>query len=435
MTTDADSAATHDDGHEDGREAKSEYPTRNQVLLSGLRSWSRVSLWVIVIALGLALGWFVLGKLWVGVLPVLLSLVLCTVLWPPVRWLRGHGVRPAVAVFTVMVVCLGIIAGVIALIAPSIVDQSSDLGDRAVDGVHKVRDWLQGPPLNVSDDQLNSTVSAITDKLQKSSDSIAQGVFSGVSATTSVLVTLFSAVVISFFFLKDGTRFLPWLRRTAGEPIGSHLSEVLSRMWTTLGGFIRTQAVVSFVDAFFIGLGLVILHVPLAYALALITFVGGFVPIVGAFVSGSLAVLVALVSNGFETALAVLLIILAVQQLEGNILQPVLQSRSMNLHAVIVLLSVTVGGSIFGVIGAFLAVPVVSCLAVLLRYMQEQVLRKSGEWTESDDQGDAEKSSSGSGLSRFWRRGKSSSDGESESGSQGDSTDEPSADSAQPDAG
>ncbi|WP_156520647.1 AI-2E family transporter, partial [Rhodococcus sp. EPR-157] len=160
---------------------------------------------------------------------------------------------------------------------------------------------------------------------------------------------------------------------------GSHLAEILARMWATLGGFIRTQAVVSLIDAFFIGLGLVILGVPLALVLATLTFLGGFIPIVGAFVAGALAVLVALVANGPTTALIVLIIILAVQQLEGNVLQPVLQSRSMNLHPAIVLLAVTGGSSVFGIIGAFLAVPAAAVAAVLIRYVSEQIDKHSIE--------------------------------------------------------
>ena len=128
-------------------------------------------------------------------------------------------------------------------------------------------------------------------------------------------------------------------------------------MWNTLGGFIRTQALVSFIDAFFIGAGLLIPQVPLAGVLTVITFMGGFIPIVGAFVAGALAVLIALVTNGMTTALIVLGIILAVQQLEGNVLQPWLQAKSMDLHAVVVLLAVTLGGTLFGITGAFLAVP------------------------------------------------------------------------------
>jgi predicted PurR-regulated permease PerM len=123
----------------------------------------------------------------------------------------------------------------------------------------------------------------------------------------------------------------------------------------------------------------VILGVPLALVLATLTFLGGFIPIVGAFVAGALAVLVALVANGLTTALIVLAIILAVQQLEGNVLQPILQSRSMNLHPAIVLLAVTGGSSLFGIIGAFLAVPAAAVAAVLIRYVSEQIDERSNE--------------------------------------------------------
>ncbi len=198
-------------------------------------------------------------------------------------------------------------------------------------------------------------------------------------AATSALVTFFTTIVVAFFLLKDGPAFIPWLRRSVGMPAAPHVAAVLERVWSTLGGFIRTQALVSLVDAVLIGIGLLILGVPLAYALAIITFIGGFVPIVGAFVAGGLAVLIALVANGPVNALIVLGIILAVQQLEGNVLQPWLQSKSMKLHAVIVLLAVMLGASTFGVIGAFLAVPVAAAVAVVLRYYDEQVAAATGE--------------------------------------------------------
>src|SRR5699024_7705536 len=191
-------------------------------------------------------------------------------------------------------------------------------------------------------------------------------------------------LVLTFFFIKDGHAFLPWLRRVSGRTAGRHLTEMLTRIWVTLGGFVRTQAIVSAVDAFFIGLGLVILGVPLAPALAVLTFMAGFIPIVGAFVAGTLAVLVALVSNGWVTAVWVLGIVLLVQQVEGNVLQPVLQSRSMRMHPGIILLSVAAGGTLFVIPGAFLAVPVAATVVVALRYLSEQVDLRTGDLTPGD---------------------------------------------------
>ncbi|NLE82594.1 MAG: AI-2E family transporter, partial [Rhodococcus sp.] len=192
-----------------------------------------------------------------------------------------------------------------------------------------------------------------------------------------------------FFFIKDGPRFIPWVNQISGRNAGKHISTVLVRMWDTLGGFIRTQALVSLIDAVFIGAGLLILGVPLAPVLAILTFIGGFIPFIGAFVAGALAVMVALVANGFTTAVIVLGLILAVQQIEGNVLQPILQSRSMKLHAVVVLLSVTAGGSVFGIVGAFLAVPTAAVAAVLFRYLSEQIDERSADSLPDADAAEA----------------------------------------------
>ncbi|MBF6497931.1 AI-2E family transporter [Nocardia cyriacigeorgica] len=353
--------------------ARDRTPNRGDAIGVGVLWLAKWALCVVAIAAGAWVIGNVVAKLWVVLLPVLLAIVVATVLWPPARWLMDHKLRPAAAASITVIGFLAVLAGVIALIVPSVVDQAPDLADKSTEGINKVRDWLQGPPLNVRDEQLDSAVDAVVTRLQSSAEQIATGVFTGVSAATSALITLFLVLVLSFFFIKDGPRFLPWLHNTVGSPAGRHLEEVLARVWAVLGGFIRTQAVVSMIDAVLIGLGLVILDVPLALVLAVITFLGGFIPMVGAFVAGALAVLVALVANGLTTALIVLGIIVAVQQLEGNVLQPVLQSRSVKLHAVIVLLSVTAGGALYGIVGAFLAVPVAAVAAVVIRYVGEQI--------------------------------------------------------------
>ncbi|MBY6363059.1 AI-2E family transporter [Rhodococcoides corynebacterioides] len=356
-------------------------PRRDRSALFGsggawLAKWSAM---VLVIAGALWVGGWLIGQLWVIVLPVLLALIVATVLWPPTRWLRRIGAPPALAAATSLLGFLAVLAGVVAFIVPSVVEQAPDLADSAQQGIVQVQEWLEGPPVNLDDQQIDSAVQAVGNQLQDSGAMIASGVFSGVATAGSILVTLGLVLVLSFFFIKDGPRFLPWLHGLAGRKAGGHIAEVLSRVWDTLGGFIRTQAVVSAIDAIFIGIGLLILGVPLTPVLMTLTFLGGFIPIVGAFVAGALAVLVALVANGFTTAVIVLAIILAVQQIEGNVLQPILQSKSMKLHAAVVLLAVTAGGSVFGIIGAFLAVPVAAAAAVLVRYVNEQIELRSDE--------------------------------------------------------
>jgi predicted PurR-regulated permease PerM len=253
--------------------------------------------------------------------------------------------------------------------------QGGDIVDQASDGLQRVQDWVQGSDF-VSAQQIDSGLQALQERLSGSASSIASGVLTGVSAVTSGIVNLVLVLILSFLFLKDGDRFLPWVRTSTGPSAGAHLEAVGQRVWDTLGGFIRTQALVSFVDAVLIGAGLLVIGVPLAVPLAIITFFAGFVPIVGAFVAGTIAVLIALVSNGPTGALLVLLLIVVVQQLEGNVLSPFLQSKSMNLHAAVVLLAVTLGSTLFGITGAFLAVPVAAVVAVVLRYLDEVIANR-----------------------------------------------------------
>ena len=322
--------------------------------------------------------------MWEGLLPVLLAIIVSTVLWPPVRWLRKHKVPSALSVVIVLITFFAILGGIFTAMAPSITTQSKDLAEQATKGIEQLQQWIQGPPLNIDLGHYNDIIDQISTFLQNRVTDIASRVVSGISTAGSIVVTFVLMLVLTFFFLKDGEGFLPMIRRTTGYNVGWHLTEVLTRIWNTLSGFIRVQAIISFVDASCICIGLLILHVPLAPALAVITFFASFIPIVGALVAGALAVIIALVSNGVTNALLVLAIIIAVQQLEGHILQPVLQSKAMNLHAAIVLLSVTIGSTMFGVVGAFLAVPVAATLSVLVRYHFELVALRAGEITIDD---------------------------------------------------
>ena len=343
--------------------------------------------WALRLSILLVTAWLLYkigAVLWVGILPLLLALIVSTVLWPPVRFLRRLGLPAGLAAALSLVGSLALVGGIIAIVAPSVVSQSVELADKASLGLTQVRDMLKAPPLNVNDAQIDLVVDKANATLQEKSSQIANGVFSGVTAVSSALVTLLLVVVLTFFFIKDGPKFLPWVRRIVGRQAGRHLTEVFARSWNTLSGFIRTQAVVSMVDAVFIGAALVFLKVPLAWALAVITFLAGFIPIVGAVTAGALAVLIALVANGPTTAIIVLVVIILVQQLESNVLQPILQSKAMNLHPVVVLLVVAAGGTLYGIVGAFLAVPVAAVAAVGLRYLGEQIDLRTGDVVASD---------------------------------------------------
>jgi predicted PurR-regulated permease PerM len=316
---------------------------------------------------------WLLGKAWSVLWPLVLALLLTTLTWPPTRFLRNRGWRPALAASFVTVTSLLIAAGIIVLISVPVAGQSGKLVDGVVDGIQWLRDWAAGPPLNIGDDQVSSAVDAGIGRLQDSVGSIATATLSGVNTVVNGLITTVLALFLMFFFLKDGPRFLPWLATQLPGRLAVDVPTVADRAWVTLGSFVRSQAAVGLLDAVFIGIGLWILGVPLVIPLAVLTFVSAFVPIIGALFAGFVAVLIALVSNGWKEALIVLAIIIAVQQLEGNVFQPMLQSRGLNLHAAVILLAVTLGGSLAGIVGSLLAVPVAAFVAVVWRYVREQL--------------------------------------------------------------
>jgi predicted PurR-regulated permease PerM len=253
------------------------------------------------------------------------------------------------------------------------------LADAATAALADVQKWLTGPPFNLEAQQIGNAVDAATHSIQGNAQNIAGFALTGASAVGSSLLNAVLALVLTFFFLKDGPRWVPWLSAQTGPKVAPHVAALSYKTWSTLSEFIRQQAFVGFIDAFFIGIGIWILNVPLVLPLAVLTFIGGFVPIIGAFVAGTFAVLIALVSNGVTTAVAVLIIVLVVQQIEGNVLQPIIQGRGFNLHAAVVILAVTAGGNLAGIIGAFLAVPVAALIAVTYRYVRDELDERQPE--------------------------------------------------------
>ncbi|MET9592993.1 AI-2E family transporter [Streptomyces sp. NPDC006516] len=340
---------------------------------AALRTSARVSGELILVLVMASVAVWVLGRMWSIVWPLIVGLLLTTLTWPSARLLRRRGCPPALAASVVTVLFLLVAVGVVALIAVPVASQSGDLADGVVEGIQRLREWASGPPLNIGDDQITGAFDSATERIQDSVGSMVTTVFTGVSTVVDGVVTAVLAVFLMFFMLKDGTRFLPWLGRQLPGRLATDVPTVAARGWTTLCEFVRSQAYVGLLDAVLIGIGLWIVGVPLVLPLAVLTFVSAFVPIVGALFAGFVAVLIALVSNGPTDALIVLAIILVVQQLEGNVFQPMIQSRGLGLHAAVVLLAVTLGGSLAGIVGSLLAVPVAAVIAVIWNYVREQL--------------------------------------------------------------
>src|SRR5918997_279642 len=375
----------------EGRGPKLERASRSLAIASGQ---------LLLIAAAVYLLFWVLGKLWSILLPIVLGLLIATVLWPATRFLRRHKWPPAMAAAAVLLGFIAAFVGIIAAIAPSVAEQVTELADAATAALQDVQEWLQGPPFNLAEDQIGDAVDSAINSIQGNAQDIAGYALSGVSAVGNSLINLVLALVLVFFFLKDGPRWVPWLSAQTGHRAARHVAALNYRVWATLSEFIRQQALVGFIDAFFIGIGLWILDVPLVLPLAVLTFFGAFIPIIGAFVAGAFAVLIALVSNGWTTALIVLGIVILVQQIEGNILQPIIQGRGFNLHAAVVILAVTAGGSLYGILGTFLGVPVAALIAVVYRYVRDELDGRTPEVADDGTEARVEGDDAGAVLTR-----------------------------------
>ncbi len=341
-------------------------------LQRGVTDYATWTLRLLIIAGGLVAAFWVMGQLWSVLLPVFFGLLLATVLWPPVRFMRRK-LPNALAAILALLGLLVVVGGLVAALAPQVTSQAGDLVNRATAGLTTLQNWLAGPPFNLGPDALGGLLDKGIAQIQSNSQQVVSVVIGSLGAIGSAIITLVLALVLCFFFLKDGPKFVPWLQTWIGRTAGRHFATLSDRVWTALGQYVWSQAAVAAVDGVFIGLGVWILGVPFALPIAVLTFFGGFVPIVGAFVAGSVAVLVALVSNGVWTAVGVLIIVLIVQQLEGNVMQPILVGRTMNIHAAVTIAVVALGGTLFGIVGAFLAVPAVAVVQVIARYVREQL--------------------------------------------------------------
>nr|WP_205616024.1 AI-2E family transporter [Streptomyces harenosi] len=346
---------------------------------AALRTSALVSGELLLVFAMLAVSLWALGRMWSVVWPLVVGLLLTTLTWPLTRFLRRHGWKPALAASAVTVLFLLVATGVVALIAVPVASQSGELTDGVVEGIQRLREWAAGPPLNIGDAQINKAFDTAVARAQEGLGSMVTAVVAGVGTVVNGVVTAVLALFLMFFFLKDGPRFLPWLARQLPGRLATDVPAVAARGWDTLSAFVRSQAAVGLLDAVLIGAGLWVLKVPLVLPLAVLTFVSAFVPIVGALFAGFVAVLIALVSNGPTDALIVLAIIVVVQQLEGNVFQPMIQSRGLGLHAAVVLLAVTLGGSLAGIVGSLLAVPVAALIAVVWNYVREQLAEPSPE--------------------------------------------------------
>jgi predicted PurR-regulated permease PerM len=310
---------------------------------------------LLIIALATAVV-FALVQLKLVVIPVLIAIIVAAASAPVITWMRSKGMPPIAAAWVTLLAGILVLGGVVTLIVFAVRDQWAELVDSATLGLDKLQNFLVDGPLPFDAAQIEEARLAIVDFF--TSAQFGSGALAGVSVAGNVLAGAVLALVILFFLLKDGDAIWAFFLK----PFSARHTERGERIGKTsvsvLGGYVRGTSIVAFVDATAIGVGLAILGVPLALPLAVIVFLGAFIPLLGATLAGILAALVALVANGPVVALIVIIIVIGVQQLEGNFLQPVVMAQSLKLHPLVILVALTGGTIVGGITGAVLAVPI-----------------------------------------------------------------------------
>jgi len=326
----------------------------------------------IVIVAAAALLVYALVHLRVVVLPIILALLISTLLLPVVRFLKSKGAPDALAAAGALIGAFLLIVAIGTAIAPSVGNQFDELRPRAEDGLRQATDYLADPPFNLSEREIRDNVDEGIARLRENSGPLAKGLSSGAIILGEVLTGLIVTVLLTFFFLKDGARMWGWLLSFTGQRSREHADELGTRIYAALAGYVRGIALVGLVDAILIGLALLIIGVPLVIPIMVITFFAAFVPLIGAFLAGLVAVLIALVSGGLLDAALVLAAIIIVQQVEGHLLYPILMGRTVHLHPAVIVIALAAGGILGGIIGVFLAVPLAGVVSVVLDYVKDE---------------------------------------------------------------
>ena len=295
-------------------------------------------------------------QLTVVTIPLVLALIFASAFAPVMRWLRTRGVPSIVATLLTLFAILAILTLVGWLIVRAVRDQWDDLYTQAQSGFQDLLAWVGTLPFDIDQAQIDEWMASLTDFV--TSAQFGSGALAGAGAVANFVTGLVLMVVILFFFLKDGPQMWAFLLRPFRGDAYQRAVRVGDKTVGVLGSYVRGTAAVAAVDAVGILIGLLILQVPLAFPLAALVFLLAFIPIVGATLAGILAALVALVANGWISALLVVGVVVLVNQLEGNFLQPVLMGRSMKLHSFVILIALTAGTVLGGIVGAVLAVPI-----------------------------------------------------------------------------
>lgn len=305
----------------------------------------------------------------VVVVPLAVALLLAVLLWPAVRFLtnRARLSRGLSSVITVVALIVFVV-GLLTLTGTQIASGMTDMRNSAEQGLQQITDWLRDGPLHLSGDQLQEYLNRFQASIRENSSGLTSGVMAVGTSAGHFLIGMLVSLIATFFFLAEGDKIWRFAVRMLPKPAQERTYQASRRGWVSLGSYARTQVLVAAVDAVGIGLGALILGLPFVVPLTLLVFLSSFIPIVGAIVSGAVAVLVALVVKGPVVALIMLGVVLLVQQIESHVLQPFLMGKAVALHPLAVIAAVAIGSFLLGIVGALFAVPFLAVVNTVVRY-------------------------------------------------------------------
>lgn len=306
-------------------------------------------------------------------IPLLTALLLTSLLAPITTRLKRAGASRGVATLVTMLVAIGVIGGVGAFVVnraavgyPQLVDQISEL-------VTKTQSWLETGPLNLD----HASVTSLGDKfvvfLRERQNEIATGAIQATRTVAEVLTGAILTIFLTIFMVYDGDRIWAWIARLFPPSQRERANNAAEQMWQTLAGYVTGTFAVATFHGVVMGITLWVVGVPLVAPLALLIFVGSFIPLIGVTVFGGLAVLVTLVSNGWLDAVIVLVVLIVEQQIEGHALQPLIVGRYVRLHPMVIALTLTAGAVLAGLAGAIFAVPLVAAVNAAIKSWRHEL--------------------------------------------------------------
>ncbi|OBA65412.1 AI-2E family transporter [Mycolicibacterium elephantis] len=317
----------------------------------------------------------VVGLLWlvkqleIIVVPVALATILAALLLPAVDFLHRRGAPRGGAVALMLLSGFAVVGGIMTFVVSQFIEGAPALVEQVTQSIDGVGNWLTDGPLRVSDQQIDQMRTAAVEALRNNQERLTSGALSTATTVTEIVTGALLVLFTLIFLLHGGRNIFAFVTQIFPDRVRDRVRDAGKAGFRSLIGYVRATFLVALVDAVGIGTGLAIMGVPLALPLASLVFLGAFIPLVGAVITGFLAVIVALIAKGWIYALITLGLIIAVQQLEGHVLQPLVMGRAVSIHPLAIVLAIAGGGVMAGIVGALLAVPVMAFLNSAVRVL------------------------------------------------------------------